>query len=127
MLKYIRYILSAIYFFITNAYAQDSRWVYVGTSDNANYYYDSNTIKRYGNTGEIRIKFMYIISEEWDYCIAKYIVYCAERKLTAKTSLYFDKDGKTTEILSEEKLPFDAETPEEAIFNTFMKKTVNNT
>ena len=123
MLKYIKYILSAIYFFITNAYGQDSRWVYVGTSDNANYYYDSNTIKRDGSSGEIRIKFMYINSEEWDYCLAKYRVYCDEKKLKAETSLYFDKSGKMTEILSEDRLPFEAETPEEAIFKVFMKKT----
>ncbi len=123
MLKYIKYILSAIYFFITNAYSQDSRWVYAGTSDNANYYYDSNSIKRNGNTGEIRIKFMYIESEEWDYCVAKYKVFCDAEKLVAETSLYFDKNGKPTEILSNEIVSFDPETPEEAIFNMFMEKT----
>jgi hypothetical protein len=123
MLKYIKYILSAIYFFITNAYAQDSRWVYTGTSDNANYYYDSSTIKRDGNLGEIRIKFMYINSEEWDYCVAKYKVYCDEKKLKAVTSLYFDKNGKTTEILSDEEVSFEKATPEEAIFQIFIEKT----
>ena len=123
MLKYIKYILSAIYSFVSDAYSQDSRWIYAGTSDNANYYYDSRTIKLEGNTGEIRIKFMYIDSDEWDYCVAKYKVFCDEKKLMAEASLYFDKNGKTTEILTSEKSSFDAETPEEAIFNVFMEKT----
>jgi hypothetical protein len=122
MIKYFKYILSAIYSFISDAYSQDSRWIYAGTSDNANYYYDSRNIKLDGNTGEIRIKFMYIDSEEWDYCVAKYKVFCDEKKLMAETSLYFDKNGKITEILSCEKLTFDTETPEEAIFNVFMEK-----
>lgn len=123
MLKYIKYILSAILSFISNAYSQDSRWVYAGTSDNANYYYDSNTIKRGGDAGEIRIKFMYIDSEEWDYCVARYKVFCDEKKLMAETSLYFDKNGKVTEVFADEKLVFEPETPEEAIFNMFIEKT----
>jgi len=123
MLKYFKYILTAIYYFITIAYSQDSRWVYVGTSDNANYYYDSRTISRDGNAGEIRIKFMYINSEEWDYCIAKYKVFINEEKLITETSMYFDNNGKTTEILSDEKLSFGTETPEEAIYKVFIEKT----
>lgn len=122
MIKYLKYILSAIYYFITNAYSQDNRWVYVGTSDSANYYYDSRTISRNGNEGEIRIKFMYINSEEWDYCVAKYKVFCDEEMLTAETSLYFDKSGKTSEVLSGEKAAIAADTPEEAIYKVFMEK-----
>ena len=123
MIKYFKYILTAIYYFITNAYSQDSRWVYVGTSDSANYYYDSRTILRNGNTGEIRIKFMYINSVEWDYCVAKYKVFCDEEMLTAETSLYFDKNGKTSEVLSGEKAGITADTPEEAIYKVFIEKT----
>src|SRR5665647_54870 len=122
MIKYFKYILSAIFLYFSNAYSQDNRWVYVGTSDDSNYYYDSNAITRKGNMGEIWIKFVYINSGEWDYCIARYKVYCDEMKLIAETSLYFDKNGKTTEILSNEKLSFAPETPEEAIFNVFMEK-----
>ena len=123
MIRYFKYILSAIYYFITNAYTQDNRWVYVGTSDNANYYYDSRTISRNGNEGEIRIKFMYINSEEWDYCVAKYKVFCDEELLMAETSLYFDKSGKTSEVLSGEKAVIVTDTPEEAIYKVFMEKT----
>ena len=122
MIKYFKYILSAIYYFITNTYSQDSRWVYVGTSDSANYYYDSRTISRNGNVGEIRIKFMYINSEEWDYCVAKYKVFCDEEMLMAETSLYFDKSGKTSEVLSSEKAGIVAGTPEEAIYRVFIEK-----
>lgn len=72
--------------------------------------------------GEIRIKFMYINSEEWDYCIAKYKVFINEEKLITETSMYFDNNGKTTEILSDEKLSFGTETPEEAIYKVFIEK-----
>lgn len=123
MIKYFKYILKAIYYFITNAYSQDSRWVYVGTSDSANYYYDSKTISRNGNEGVIRIKFMYINSEEWDYCVAKYKVICDEEMLMAETSLYFDKSGKTSEVLSCEKVGLLPDTPEEAIYKVFIEKT----
>ena len=89
MIKYFKYIISAIYYFISNAYSQDGRWVYVGTSDNANYYYDSKTIVRKGNIGEIRIKFMYIDSEKWDYCDALVDIMPAafQNKPTGKTSI----------------------------------------
>jgi len=123
MLKYFKYILSAIFSYISNAYSQDNRWVYVGTSDSANYYFDSNTIKREGNRGEIRIKFMYIDSEKWDYCLGVYKVFCEEKKLMAEASFYYDKTGKETEVFSGEKVSFLPETPEEAIFNVFVEKT----
>ena len=123
MLKHFKYIMSAIFAFISDEYAQDSRWVYVGTSDSANYYYDSKTIKSDGDEGEIRIKFVYVDSEEWDYCLGLYRVFCDERMLMAEASLYYDKTGKETEVLSREKVSFLPDTPEEAIFNVFVEKT----
>lgn len=119
MIKYIKYIVSAILRFISDSYSQDSKWVYVGTSDEANYYYDSKTISREGNTGEILIKFVYINPDEWEYCLAKYKVFFEEKKLQASVSYYYDKNGKAAEISSVDMIPVEPETPEEAILSVF--------
>lgn len=119
MINYLKHILSAIFLFVSDAYSQDSKWVYVGTSDEANYYYDTKTIALKGNTGEVLIKFVYINPDEWEYCLAKYKVFIDDKKLLAETSLYYDKNGKVTEIFSNETIPVEPETAEEAILKVF--------
>jgi len=125
MINYLKHILSAIFLFVSDAYSQDSKWVYVGTSDEANYYYDSKTIARKGNTGEILIKFVYINPDEWVYCLAKYKVFFDEKKLQAESSFYYDKNGKVTEISSIEMITAEPETAEESILNVFNDLSVS--
>lgn len=122
MFKQFKYILSAIFAFFTNAYSQDSRWVYAGTSDEANYYYDSRSVLFKGNEGEITVKFIYVAECEWEFCIAKYRVFFEESMLRAEVSLYYDKEGKETEVLSDEMVRVLPDTPEEVIYNIFMEK-----
>lgn len=122
MLKHIKYIMSAIFAFISDAYSQDSRWVYAGTSDEANYYYDSRSVLLDGDVGRVDVKFIYVDAGGWEYCIARYRVFLSERMLCAAVSHYYDREGNETEVLSDERAEVLPETPEEVIFNVFMER-----